>query len=158
MHQCIPVFLFKIVAGLRTGCEDAVPRKRVDRPRPRRLGYSLRVGRGDVLQGKSLGSFEVLAPLGKGGMGEVYKAKDQKLGRDVAIKVLPEEFAKDAERVARFQREAKLLASLNHPNIATLYGLEAVERVRVDEFMQRFDGRGKFFRIRFRCRHPCVPL
>jgi serine/threonine-protein kinase len=57
-------------------------------------------------------------------MGEVYKAKDQKLGRDVAIKVLPEEFAKDADRVARFQREAKLLASLNHPNIAAIYGLE----------------------------------
>jgi len=57
-------------------------------------------------------------------MGEVYKAKDQKLGRDVAIKVLPEEFAKDADRVARFQREAKLLASLNHPNIAAIHGLE----------------------------------
>jgi len=57
-------------------------------------------------------------------MGEVYKAKDQKLGRDVAIKVLPEEFAKDAERVDRFQREAKLLASLNHPNIAAIHGLE----------------------------------
>ena len=57
-------------------------------------------------------------------MGEVYQAKDQKLGRDVAIKVLPEEFAKDADRVARFQREAKLLASLNHPNIAAIYGLE----------------------------------
>jgi serine/threonine protein kinase len=57
-------------------------------------------------------------------MGEVYKAKDQKLGRDVAIKVLPEEFAKDTDRVARFQREAKLLASLNHPNIAAIHGLE----------------------------------
>jgi serine/threonine protein kinase len=74
--------------------------------------------------GKTLGSFECTALLGKGGMGEVYKAKDQKLGRDVAIKVLPEEFAKDADRVARFQREAKLLASLNHPNIAAIYGLE----------------------------------
>ena len=57
-------------------------------------------------------------------MGEVYQAKDRKLGRDVAIKVLPEEFAKDADRVARFQREAKLLASLNHPNIAAIHGLE----------------------------------
>jgi len=63
-------------------------------------------------------------PIGRGGMGEVYQAKDQKLGRDVAIKVLPDEFAKDADRVARFQREAKLLASLNHPNIAAIYGLE----------------------------------
>jgi len=57
-------------------------------------------------------------------MGEVYRAKDLKLGRDVALKILPEEFARDADRVARFQREAKLLASLNHPNIAAIYGLE----------------------------------
>jgi len=57
-------------------------------------------------------------------MGEVYQATDQKLGRDVAIKVLPEEFARDADRVAQFQREAKLLASLNHPSIAAIYGLE----------------------------------
>ena len=57
-------------------------------------------------------------------MGEVYQAKDQKPGRDMAIKLLPEEFAKDAGRVARFQREAELLASLNHPNIAVIYGLE----------------------------------
>src|SRR5208337_3036573 len=74
--------------------------------------------------GKTLGHYQVTSQLGKGGMGEVYQAKDQKLGRDVAIKVLPEEFAKDADRVARFQREAKLLASLNHPNIAAIYGLE----------------------------------
>ncbi len=74
--------------------------------------------------GKTLGQFECTSLLGKGGMGEVYRAKDQKLGRDVAIKVLPEEFAKDADRVARFQREAKLLASLNHPNIAAIHGLE----------------------------------
>jgi serine/threonine protein kinase len=74
--------------------------------------------------GKTLGHYAVETLIGRGGMGEVYKAKDQKLGRDVAIKVLPEEFAKDADRVARFQREAKLLASLNHPNIAAIYGLE----------------------------------
>ena len=74
--------------------------------------------------GKTLGTFECTALLGKGGMGEVYRAKDQKLGRDVAIKVLPKEFAKDSDRVARFQREAKLLASLNHNNIASIYGLE----------------------------------
>jgi serine/threonine protein kinase len=73
---------------------------------------------------KTLGNYSESALLGKSGMGEVYKAKDQKLDRDVAIKVLPEEFAKDADRVARFQREAKLLASLNHPNIASIYGLE----------------------------------
>jgi serine/threonine protein kinase len=74
--------------------------------------------------GKSLAQYEITNQLGKGGMGEVYQAKDQKLGRDVAIKVLPEEFARDTERVARFQREAKLLASLNHPNIAAIHGLE----------------------------------
>jgi eukaryotic-like serine/threonine-protein kinase len=74
--------------------------------------------------GKTLAHYEITNQLGKGGMGEVYQAKDQKLGRDVAIKVLPEEFAKDADRVARFQREAKLLASLNHPNIAAIHGLE----------------------------------
>jgi eukaryotic-like serine/threonine-protein kinase len=73
---------------------------------------------------KTLGHYQITSQLGKGGMGEVYQAKDQKLGRDVAIKVLPEEFARDADRVARFQREAKLLASLNHPNIAAIYGLE----------------------------------
>jgi Tol biopolymer transport system component/predicted Ser/Thr protein kinase len=74
--------------------------------------------------GKTLVHYEISAEIGKGGMGEVYQAKDTKLGRDVAIKVLPEEFALDKDRVARFQREAKLLASLNHPNIAAIYGLE----------------------------------
>src|SRR5512136_637984 len=74
--------------------------------------------------GKTLAHYEITSQLGKGGMGEVYQAKDRKLGRDVAIKVLPEEFAKDADRVARFQREAKVLASLNHPNIAAIHGLE----------------------------------
>src|SRR5713101_8116387 len=74
--------------------------------------------------GTRLGSHEVLALLGQGGMGEVYQAHDTKLGRDVAIKVLPEAFARDPHRLSRFQREAKLLASLNHPNIATIHGLE----------------------------------
>ncbi len=78
--------------------------------------------------GKTLGHYQITSQLGKGGMGEVFQAKDQVLGRDVAIKILPEEFAKDAERVARFQREAKVLASLNHPNIAAIYGLEQSER------------------------------
>src|SRR5712691_8192686 len=74
--------------------------------------------------GTRLGSHEVLALLGQGGMGEVYQAHDTKLGRDVAIKVLPEAFAHDPQRLSRFQREAKMLASLNHPNIATIHGLE----------------------------------
>jgi serine/threonine protein kinase len=77
--------------------------------------------------GKSLIHYQISTELGRGGMGEVYQAKDTKLGRDVAIKVLPEEFAIDKDRVTRFQREAKLLASLNHPNIAAIYGLEECE-------------------------------
>ena len=71
-----------------------------------------------VSPGTQLGSYEILSHLGSGGMGEVYRARDTKLGREVAIKVLPEAFAKDPERLARFEREARLLASLNHPNIA----------------------------------------
>src|SRR5262245_54113577 len=71
-----------------------------------------------------LGHYTVLVPIGRGGMGEVWKARDSKLGREVAIKTLPEEFSNDPERLARFEREAKLLASLNHPNIAAIYGFE----------------------------------
>jgi eukaryotic-like serine/threonine-protein kinase len=74
--------------------------------------------------GTKLGPYEIVAPLGAGGMGEVYRARDAKLGRDVALKVLPEAFARDAECMARFQREARVLASLNHPNIAAIHGLE----------------------------------
>ena len=74
--------------------------------------------------GDLLGSYEIRALLGVGGMGEVYRAHDRKLGREVAIKVLPEEFSRDSERLARFKREAQLLAALNHPNIAAIYGLE----------------------------------
>ncbi len=74
--------------------------------------------------GSRLGPYEILSPLGAGGMGEVYRARDGKLNRDVAIKVLPEAVAEDPERLARFQREAQVLASLNHPHIAAIYGLE----------------------------------
>src|SRR5207245_3712432 len=77
-----------------------------------------------IAAGTKLGSYEILSAIGAGGMGEVYQAHDTKLGRDVAIKVLPEAFAHDPERLSRFQREAKMLAALNHPNIATIYGLE----------------------------------
>ncbi|PYU25833.1 MAG: hypothetical protein DMG32_11215 [Acidobacteria bacterium] len=77
-----------------------------------------------LLPSQRLGPYEILSAIGAGGMGEVYQAHDTKLGRDVAIKVLPEAFAHDPERLSRFQREAKMLASLNHPNIATIYGLE----------------------------------
>ena len=80
--------------------------------------------------GTRLGHYQVRALLGAGGMGEVYKAQDTRLAREVAIKVLPEEFARDAERLARFRREAQLLASLNHPNIAAIYGLEEADGLR----------------------------
>ena len=76
------------------------------------------------LVGKQYGSYRILSLLGAGGMGEVYRARDSKLGREVAIKTLTPEFARDPDRIARFQREAKLLASLNHPNIAAIHGLE----------------------------------
>src|SRR5712691_9052396 len=73
--------------------------------------------------GDKLGHFEILAPLGAGGMGEVYRARDTQLERDVAIKVLPRALAQDPDRLARFDREAKILAALNHPNIAVIHGL-----------------------------------
>jgi len=80
--------------------------------------------------GTRLGSYEILGLLGVGGMGEVYRARDTKLNRDVALKVLPELFAADPERLARFKREAQVLASLNHPNIAAIYGLEESDGIR----------------------------
>src|SRR5690242_7008329 len=73
-----------------------------------------------------LGSYEITSLLGKGGMGEVYRARDTKLKREVAIKILPDEFSRDADHVARFQREAQVLASLNHPNIAAIYDFQEV--------------------------------
>src|SRR5262245_61124315 len=74
--------------------------------------------------GTRVGSLEITALLGKGGMGEVYRAHDAKLKREVAIKVLPQEFSRDGDRVSRFHREAEVLASLNHPNIAAIYDLQ----------------------------------
>jgi serine/threonine protein kinase len=74
--------------------------------------------------GTRLGPYEILAPIGAGGMGEVYRASDTKLNRDVALKILPEAFATDPDRLARFRREAQVLASLNHPNIGHIYGFE----------------------------------
>ena len=74
--------------------------------------------------GTQLGPYEIVSPLGSGGMGDVYRARDTKLNRDVALKILPEAFANDPERLARFEREAQVLAALNHPNIAAIYGLE----------------------------------
>ena len=80
--------------------------------------------------GRRLGPYEIVAPLGTGGMGDVYRARDRKLNRKLPLKVLPEPFALDADRLARFKREARVLASLNHPNIAAIYGLEESDGVR----------------------------
>src|SRR5215468_4783344 len=80
--------------------------------------------------GQAIAHYRIHSKLGEGGMGEVWRATDTKLNRDVAIKVLPEIFAQDSDRLARFQREAQVLASLNHPNIAAIYGLEESDGVR----------------------------
>ena len=77
--------------------------------------------------GARLGPYEIVGSIGEGGMGEVYRAEDTRLKRDVAIKVLPAELANDSERIARMEREAQVLASLEHPNIAALYGFEEAE-------------------------------
>ena len=74
--------------------------------------------------GARLGPYEIIGPLGAGGMGEVYRARDAKLNRDVALKILPDAFAADPDRLARFRREAQVLASLNHPHIGHIYGFE----------------------------------
>jgi len=81
-------------------------------------------GDAPTLLGKTIGHYQIISLLGKGGMGEVYRARDTKLGRDVAIKVLPDAFATDPDRLARFEREAKTLAPLNHPHIAAIYAVE----------------------------------
>ena len=81
--------------------------------------------------GVRVGSYEVVSPIGRGGMGEVYRARDSRLHRDVALKALPPGFEQDRERLARFEREARLLAALNHPNIAAIYGLEEQDGSRL---------------------------
>ena len=79
------------------------------------------------MEGQTLGPYRIVSKLGEGGMGAVYRARDARLGRDVALKLLPETFSDDADRIARFDREAHALAALNHPNVATIYGLERVD-------------------------------
>ena len=114
--------------------------------------------------GTRLGAFEVVAAIGAGGMGEVYRARDTKLQRDVALKILPDSFADDADRLARFEREATTLASLNHPNIAHVYGIEdsgatralVMELVDGEDLAQRVARRA--LRWRTRCRsHDRLP-
>src|SRR5215470_19838089 len=90
--------------------------------------------------GTRLGSYEIVSVLGEGGMGEVWRARDTKLNRDVAIKMLPKSFASDSWRMQRFEREAQLLASLNHPNIAAIYGIE--QSAIVMEIVEGEDLRG----------------
>ena len=96
------------------------------RPRP----YNPRKNTVGLIPGTRLGPYEVAALIGLGGMGEVYRAHDLRLNRDVALKVLPDAFALDPDRLTRFRREAQVLASLNHPNIATIYGFEESNGVR----------------------------
>ena len=84
--------------------------------------------------GSAIAHYRITSKLGEGGMGEVWRATDTKLGRDVAIKILPEAFAQDADRMARFEREAQVLASLNHPNVAAIYGVE--ERALIMELVE----------------------
>lgn len=100
-----------------------LPRETVDIIRPR-------IQQMPVAQGTRLGDYEVTALIGAGGMGEVYRARDLRLGRDVALKILPEIFASDPDRLARFDREARTLAALNHPHIAAIYGFEETNGVR----------------------------
>src|SRR4029078_9564718 len=82
-----------------------------------------------LVTGVRLGPYEIVGPLGAGGMGEVYRAHDARLGRDVAIKILPRLFVSEPARLARFEREARVLASLNHPHIGAIYGLEDVDGI-----------------------------
>jgi serine/threonine protein kinase len=109
-----------------------------------------------VAAGAKLGPYEILAPIGAGGMGEVYRARDTKLKRDVALKVLPETFASDPERMARFQREAEVLASLNHPNIAHIYGVE--ERALVMELSKANRPKGQCSSTRLGTSHRKLAL
>src|SRR5512138_3185799 len=83
-----------------------------------------------LARGTRLGTYEILGPLGAGGMGEVYRARDSRLGREIAIKVLPAEVASSPARLARFEREARTVAGLNHPNIVVLHTVEDVEGLR----------------------------
>ena len=102
---------------------------------------------------RQIGPYTIVAPLGAGGMGEVYRARDSKLGRDVAIKILPSHFTADPERRARFAREARTLATLNHPHIGAIYGLEEADGVSalVLELVEGPDA-GRSPRARRRCR------
>ena len=113
-----------------------------------------------LTSGTRIGSYQILGPLGAGGMGEVYRATDTRLGRDVALKVLPETLARDAEWLARFEHEGRIAAALNQPNIVTLHSIEEVGGVRfltrefVDGQVDRaigIDVRGRLTRLNILC-------
>ena len=110
--------------------EDAGAENFLERPALEAVANMLGEDQAGSLTGRQIGSYHILSLLGMGGMGEVYRARDLKLKREVAIKVLPEEFSHDAARVARFQREAEVLASLSHPHIAAIYDLTEFEDLR----------------------------
>jgi len=110
----------EIESLLEQGSHDGV----LDRPAMEGARSLLESSTAQLMPGTQLGPYKIEAPIGAGGMGEVYRARDTKLKRDVAVKVLPAAFASDRERVARFRREAEVLASLNHPGIAAIYGVE----------------------------------
>ncbi len=107
--------------------------------------------------GSRLGHYEVTAKIGEGGMGEVYRARDTKLDRGVALKVMPQAFTDDPGRLARFEREAKVLASLNHPNIGRIYGLEEAEGTKalVLELIEGRDQRDRGRPVFPLCPTPC---
>jgi serine/threonine protein kinase len=104
--------------------------------------------------GTQLGPYKIIAPLGAGGMGEVYRARDTKLDRDVALKILPDLFAADPERVARFEREARTFASVNHPHIAQIHGVDESSGIRalVVELVDDEDLAQRIARGAARCR------
>src|SRR5262245_36379378 len=91
-----------------------------------------------LVNGTRIGPYEIVMPLGAGGMGEVYRARDIKLHREVALKVLPDAFSADVDRLGRFRREAQVLASLNHPNIAAIYGLEDADKATTPALAMEF--------------------
>src|SRR5688572_5932186 len=105
-------------------CDWRTHNQPVDRPRQSSNSVLMKLA-----PGTHIGSFRIVALVGAGGMGEVYRARDTRLDRDVAIKVLPEAFAADPARLARFEREAKALASVSHPNIAQVHGFEQVDGI-----------------------------
>ena len=115
------------VLGVRDRCHPSTFRGSTSVAQGR---YTPQAPRLTFTLGARLGPYEILSAVGAGGMGEVYRARDTRLGRDVAIKILPDAFALDPERVARFKREAQVLASLDHPHIAQIYGIEESGPVR----------------------------